>query len=193
MVEPTSALDPHRVEELLDDGRAGQGHAEGAPRLHDESQVLEVEVDLEPWIVGPRHVVRCLLFEALGAGQAAPEGLQGERAIEARLLGERQRLAERGQVDRYDDLIGELGEPARADRYQVGDRLSERLEYRKRGLEVGLLTSDHDAEGGVDRAFLTAGHRRLQHADTLLAQSLADFLRDERRDRGHVDEEQTLL
>jgi hypothetical protein len=115
-----------------------------------------VKIDLEPGVVGARHVVRRLLLQALGAGQAASERLQGERAIEARLLGEGQRFAERGQVDRDDDLVGELGEAARAEGTEVGDGLSERLEDGKRSLEVALLTTDHDAEGSVDCAFLTA-------------------------------------
>src|SRR6266545_7970527 len=99
MIEPALALDPHRVEEFLDDSRARQRDAERPAGFHDEAQVLEVQVDLEAGVIGTRDVVRALLLEALRAGKAAAERLEGQRAIEARFFRERQRLAERRQVD----------------------------------------------------------------------------------------------
>ena len=171
-------------------------HGSGTPsarrRLHDETQVLEVQVDLEAGVVGARDVVRALLLEALRARESAAERLERERAVEARLLGERQGLAERGQVDGDDDLVGELGEAARAQRPQVRDGLAERLEDGQRGVEVGLLAAHHDAQRGVDGSLFASRHGRVEHPDALGAEGLADLLRDEGRDRRHVEVEEAL-
>src|SRR5215510_7363577 len=99
MVEAALALDPHRVEQFLDDGRARQRDAERPAGLHDETQVLEVQVDLEAGVVGARDIVRALLLEALRSGKSAAERPERARAVESLLLRERQRLAEGGQVD----------------------------------------------------------------------------------------------
>ena len=152
-----------------------------------------MQVDLEAGVVRARDVVRALLVEALRAGQTAAERLEGERAIKARFFREGQGLAERGQVDRDDDLVGELGEAARAQRPQMRDGLAQRLEDGERGLEIGLLAAHHDAEGGVNGALLAARHGRVEHPHTLGAEGLADLLRDERRDRRHVEIEQAFL
>src|SRR3989441_13377033 len=89
MVEAAPPLHAKRVEQLLDDGRRRQRHAERARRVHDEPEILVVEVDLEAWRVRVRDVIRPLLVEAPGPGEPARERGERELAIEPRLLRER--------------------------------------------------------------------------------------------------------
>src|SRR4030095_16248468 len=77
--EASAPLYPEGTEQLLDHRGRGQRHAEGARRLHDEPQILEVQVDLEAGIVRVGEVVRLLLIEALRAGEAA--GQRGQRQV----------------------------------------------------------------------------------------------------------------
>src|SRR5439155_19648878 len=116
----------------------------------------DVKVDLETRVVRARNVVRRRLLETLGGREPAPEGLEGQRAIEARLAREGKGLAEGGQVDGHDDLVGELGETACAQRTQVRDRLAERLEDGQGRVEIGLLPPDHDSTRRVDGAPLSS-------------------------------------
>ena len=151
-----------------------------------------MEVDLETWIVGARHVVGCLLLEAFRAGEPTAQGLQGERAIEPRLLRQGERLAEGGEVHRHDDLVGELGEATCSQRPQVRDGLTEGLEDREGRVEVGLLTPHHDAQRTIDGALLSARHGRIQHAHALRRESPANLLRNDRRNGRHIEEKQPL-
>ncbi len=143
-----------RVEQLLHQRGARERHAERSRRLHDQAEVLEVQVDLEARLVRAGDVVRCLLVQAPRAGEAAAQRLERELPVEAGLPRQRERLAERGQVERDDDLVRELGESAGAERAQVGDRLAHGLEHRQRGVEIGLVAADHDRERAVDRPLL---------------------------------------
>src|SRR5437879_13886501 len=116
MIESAASLDAERIEQLLDGGRGRHRHTERAGGLHDETEVLEVEIDLEPGLVRVGDVVGRLLIEALRSRQPPGERLQRQLAIEPGLLGQREGLSERGEIHGDDDLVGELGEayaPAR--------------------------------------------------------------------------------
>src|SRR5207247_5161219 len=87
----------------------------------------------------------------------------------------------------------EGGRAPGSQRTWVRERLAERLEDGQGRVEIGLLPPDHDAQRGVDGALLSSRDGRIQHPHALGTQGLADLLRDERRDRGHVEKEQALL
>src|SRR5437773_10014933 len=86
MIESAASLDAERIEQLLDGGRGRHRHTERTGRLHDETEVLEVEIDLEPGLVRVGDVVGRLLIEALRSRQPAGERLQRQLAIEPGLL-----------------------------------------------------------------------------------------------------------
>ena len=70
------------------------------------------------------------------------------------------------------------------------DRPTHRLKDREHRVEDRLLAADHDRERSVDRALLSARDRRVEHRDALVREGMADLLRDDRRDRGHVHVDQ---
>ena len=73
------------------------------------------------------------------------------------------------------------------------DGLAHGLKHGERRVEVSLLTPDHDGQRGVDGALFPPGDGRVQHADALGAERLTHLLRNERRDRRHVEVEQPRL
>src|SRR2546430_17581880 len=143
---PRSTLFPYTTLFRSDDGRRRQRHAERARRLHDETEVLVMEVDLEARVVRVREVVRSLLVETPGAGEPARKRGQRELTVEPRLLRERERLGKRRKVQGDDDLVGELRESTGSERAQMRDRPAQRLEEGQHRVEDGLLAADHDRE-----------------------------------------------
>ena len=103
-----------------------------------------MQVDLEARVIGVGQVVGLLLLQAPGAGQAAGQRRQQQVAIQPGFLAQRERLGQRGEVHRHDDLVGELGEAAEAQWAEQRDRLAHRLEDRKHALEHRLVAADHD-------------------------------------------------
>ena len=73
----------------------------------------------------------------------------------------------------------------------MSDRLAHGLEDRQHGVEHRLVAAGHDGERAVDGALLAARHRSIQHLDALGFERLADLLAHDRRNRGHIDEEQS--
>src|SRR5947199_408921 len=153
MIESAASLDAERIEQLLDGGRGRHRHTERTGRLHDETEVLEVEIDLEPGLVRVGDVVGRLLIEALRSRQPAGERLQRQLAIEPGLLGQREGLSERGEIHGDDDLVGELGEAAETERSEIRDRLAHGLEDRQHGVEHRLFAGGPAAV--VDNQWVT--------------------------------------
>src|SRR5438094_762834 len=114
MIESAASLDAERIEQLLDGGRSRHRHTERVGGLHDETEVLEVQIDLEPGLVRVGDVVGRLLIEALRSRQPPGERLQRQLAIEPGLLGQREGLSERGEIHGDDDLVGDLAGRGRA-------------------------------------------------------------------------------
>jgi hypothetical protein len=77
------------------------------------------------------------------------------------LAGEDQRLAHRLDVQRDDDLVGDLADLARTGIADQGDVLAHRLEERLRAVEGRLGAADHDGQRGCLGADLAAGDRRV--------------------------------
>src|SRR5438552_17803969 len=96
MIESAASLDAERIEQLLNGGRGRHRHTERAGGLHDETEVLEVEIDLEPGLVRVGDVVGRLLIEALRSRPPPGERLQRPLAIATGLLGQRPGVREPG-------------------------------------------------------------------------------------------------
>ena len=95
-------------------------------------------------------------FEHARRGEAAEQRLAHLGRIGARLFREDQRLGGGLDVQRDDDLVGDLGDLAVADRADVGDVLAHQLEQRADALERGGLATAHDRQRGVLGADLAA-------------------------------------
>ena len=58
-------------------------------------------------------------------------------------------------------------------------------------VEVRLRTADHEGQGALDRAGLSAGDRRVEHADTALGERLMEATADRGGDRAHVHQKRS--
>ena len=103
--------------------------------------------------------------ENLGIGEATHQGLAHRGRVGTAFGGKVQGLGDCGHGGADDDLVGELGHLAGADRTDTGDAAHARenmsaMPSIDRGLAAG-----HDRERAVARAGLAAGHRRVDIAD----------------------------
>ena len=107
------------------------------------------------------------------------------------LLANSKRLADRGDVEGDDDLVGDLRRLAVADAADEGDVLAHLLEQRLDLLEDGLRSPPtHDRQRACLGADFAAGDRRIEvvgsRASSIL-RAKAWWL--DRRDRAHVDDD----
>jgi hypothetical protein len=111
-----------------------------------------VQRDAEARLEGALEHALGMHLQDARIGEAAHQGLPHPRRVGPCLAGEDQRLGHRLDIQRHDDLVGDLRDltgPVAADE---GDVLAHRLEQRQGALEGRLRPADHDGERGVARA-----------------------------------------
>ena len=151
-------------------------------------EVLDVQVDLEAGLEIAREDHRGFGVHDGGTREAALDGLKDLLRIDARPGGQEHRLRKRRDVERHDDLVGQLRGIARADLAAPHRARAHDEQEVLVLLEHLLVAADHDGQRAVDGLGLAAGYRRVDHVDALCLAGGAHFLGDLRRDGAHVDD-----
>src|SRR5215471_14938027 len=189
VIEPAAALNAKRGEELLDQCSCWNRRSDRPRSILDQVQILCVQVDFETGgKISGQNLFR-LLIEALASGKTSCERANHFLRIDTGFRSKYQGLADGGQIDRNDDLVCQLCKSSSAQSTHVGDRFAKRLKNWKRTLEVPWFAARHDGEGRIDSTLLAAAHRRVNHGYAYGSKFRSDFLRNDRIDRTHVDEE----
>ena len=179
---------PHDVEKLLRRCRVGQGDAQ-RPRALKARLNPSGAVRSEARIEGALDHPLAVHFQNLRGGKAAHQRFAHLGRIGAGLGGEQQRFGHGLDVQRDDDLIGDLGVcPSPLPPTSVMF-LPISLEQRLDLLERAFAAAHHDRQCRVFRADLAAGNRRIEILAAELVDLLGESLRLDRRDRAHVDHE----
>src|SRR3954451_16558001 len=182
VVTVAAAVASQRLQHLVDGRGARQRDAVLARGLQGDAEVLVVQVDAEAGREVVLEEVAAADLHDLVCREAAAEHLDDGRGIDAGLRAEHERLGDRLDPERDDDLVARLDDLARPDRSDVDDRLAERLEERLRAREVLLAAARHDRERRLAAADVAAADRRVDPADPARAALLRDLARDDRRD-----------
>src|SRR5277367_6037548 len=162
-------------------------HALGA--LQGEVQILLVQFDPEAGREGPLDHALTMDFENPRRRKPAHQGLANLCRVGAHLGGEYQRLRYRLDVERDDDLVGDLRRlpvPVAADE---GDVLTHLFEYGLHSVKYFLRAADHDREAPRLGADLAARNGRIEIVVAGLVDPTREFLGRDRRDRTHVDDD----
>src|SRR5204862_3861253 len=149
-------------EELVNQRGAGEWHAHLARRAKEDREILLLVPDRERRL---EVTVEHLLPEDLERPRR--RGARRQRAVERRerqpvLLGEDERLGDREEVARDENLIRRLPELPGAGGTERRDALAHRLEDGPRLLDRALLAADEEDERSLDRALLPARDRRVE-------------------------------
>lgn len=137
--------------------QGGGVEADRVGELGHEADVLELEGGAAAGgEVAADHAVAVEVEDA-AFGEAAEEGFSDEGGIDAGEFGEAEGLGDGVDGLGDDELIGELGDLAAADRAEVGDVFADGLEDGEGALEVFRAAAGHDGEGGGLCADLAAG------------------------------------
>src|SRR5436853_171083 len=106
MIEPATAANTQRCEQLFHEGRRWDGHADRPGSILNEVQILEMEINLEARReIAGQNFFR-LLIQTFASRESATERANHFFRIHAGLRAEDERFSDRGQVDRNNDLIG---------------------------------------------------------------------------------------
>lgn len=97
--------------------------------------------------------------------EAAEESFAHKGGIDSGEFGHAQGLSDGVDGLGDDELVGELGHLAAADRAEMGDIFADGLKDGKCALEMGLASASHDGEGGCLGTDLTAGNRGINPMD----------------------------
>ena len=108
--------------------------------------------------------------------------------VQARCLGEGQRLAQRLQLGRDDGVADQLHAGARPVATHVVDRLAHRLQDRPGRGEGGVVTTDDDPEPAAGGLVTRAEDRGVQERDAALREALGLLVGELGADRGQVDD-----
>ena len=108
VVQLGAAVGRAGIEQLLRRRGVAAGHAERARALQREVQVLLVQLDAEARVEGALDHALAVHFEDARGGEAAHQRLAHLGRVGAGLRREHQRLADRLDVQRDDDLVGDL-------------------------------------------------------------------------------------
>ena len=109
--------------------------------------------------------------------------------IGAHLGGEHQRLRDRLDVERDDDLVGDLGRLAVAIAADERDVLAHLLEHGLTASNTSCAAADHDRQAPRLGADLAARNGRVEIVVAGLVDPPREFLGRDRRDRAHVDDD----
>src|SRR5262245_8706163 len=109
-----------------------------------------MQIDLETRSKIPSEDFLGLLIEALTSSQTTGKRTNHLLWIDTRFCPEDQSFTHRCQVNRDDDLIGQLCEAPGTERAHMRDRLSERVKYWKRSFEILRGAACHDGERSID-------------------------------------------
>ena len=111
-----------------------------------QAQILLVQLDAEARVEGALDHPLAMHLEDARRGEATHQRLAHLGRVGAGLGREHQRLGHRLDVERHDDLVGDLGGLAVAVAADQRDVLAHQLEQRLYPLERGLGPADHDGE-----------------------------------------------
>src|SRR3954466_9214391 len=103
-----------------------------------------MQIDFEAGRKIPVEDLIRFLIEAFAPGKAAGQRANHFLWIDTGFRSEYQRLANRGEIDRHDDLVGELRKAAGTKGTHVGYRFPECIEDRQGALEILRFPSGHD-------------------------------------------------
>ena len=189
MVPPSTPCRHRRVEEFLARGRIRQADAERARTLQREVQILLMEGDPEAGLEIALDHAFAVDLENARCGESAHQSLAHAGRISASLGGEEQRLADRLDRQRDDDLIGDLGRLSVAVTADERDVLAHERKDRLDLLESGLRAANHDGETRRFRAHFAPRNRRVEIFAAERVDLLGELLGGDWRDRAHVDDD----
>ena len=154
-------------------------------------QILDVQIDLEAGleVAGQDH--RRFRFHDGAAGQTAANGVEHQLGIDAGFSGQNKGFGHGGDVQGDDDLVRQFGRVAGADVTAQHHRFPHLRQQFRGTVEQFFFAADHDRQAAVDRLGLAAADRRIEHLDPFLRHRRSNFLRGQRGDRAHVDQNQT--
>ena len=155
--------------------------------LLDNLHVLDEVLDKEARRKVPGQRARRHILQLPAARGARTDGRQHLLRVQAGVFGVDQRLGVGCGRARHRNLVGRLGVLPAACRAHQDDVFAHALEEREGFFKVLFVAADHDREGGVARAAVPAGDRRVHHADALGLALLIQPLRQRRRGGGHID------
>ena len=190
MVVLTFAVDFQRLQDFHYGAGQRQGYADVMTGFNRIGQVFDMQVDLEAGleVAGENH--RRFGFHHRTASQAATDGVEHQFGVDAGFGSENQRFRQGGDVECHDDLIGQFRRVSSADIAAADHGFAHFRQQFDATVEDLLFAADHDRQRSIDCLRLTAADRRIQHFHPLLGDGGSDFLRRQRCDRAHVDQNQ---
>jgi len=192
VVKVTFAIGYEGREHLLHLRGERQEDVIGFGSLERVTQVFLVQVDFEAGLKVARDEHGAFGIEDGAAGESAFDGVDDNFRIEAAARGEGECLAHGGDVAGDHDLIGELGRVSGTDRASERNAGAEALEnWLGLGEDFGLA-ADHDGERAFDGFGFATADWRVKKVDAFGLAGHRDFLRDERADGAHVDDERAI-
>jgi hypothetical protein len=135
VIEVAEAVRGAGLHQLRRVRRLRQRHAELARALQRQAEVLLVQLDAKARVEGALDHPLAVHLEDAARGEAAHQRLAHLGRVGAGAAREQQRLADRGDVEGDDDLVGDLGRLPVADAADEGDVLAHLLEQRPDALE----------------------------------------------------------
>ena len=172
VVEPAGALGDQRVELLGDLAVAGSATPWSRAVSSAIPTSLRCSSIRKP---GSKRIVQHLLavrLEDLRLREPAEQRLAHARGIDTGLRRQRQRLGDRLDRERDDDLVRGLRDLTRTRRADVGRRLAELVEDRLGPRHRLLAPAGHDRELPVDGGRLSTRHGRVDRLDAALGEDL---------------------
>ena len=173
--------------EFMHQLQAGQHelHARGLGEgdLHIFDEMIDHESRREVALQDARREI----IERPATGGAGANGLEHGVEVEAGPGAVEQALAYADHGAGDDDLVAHLGVLTRARAVLMDDGFAEDLEQGQYAPDGIRVATDHDREGRVARADVTAGHRGVDGIDALRLGGGVNLFRQTRVGGGHVD------
>ncbi len=177
----------HSLIELMREGEAGQGELSAPGLLQRDPHVFHEVVHEKPGIEIPVYYSRGEIVQRPACRGAATNRLQHAWYIELGSISVEQAFTHSDHGAGDDDLVAQLGMLACAGAALVDDLFSQTLEQRHDSLHGVGRSPDHDGEGGVARADVPAGDRRIEGVGLTGLRRFRDVAGEGRFRRGHID------